>query len=115
MRSDWARWHARSSRPAWPRRWIASDSTVCWHCGVQRTGAYVRVDQRRVPFYTRGRELRARMTRDSGSAEAGAWVLRVRRWGAALRDVVPPISIKTRDGHAKIHHGAGRHFPGADL
>jgi integration host factor subunit beta len=37
-----------------------------------RTGAHVPVDQKSVPFFKTGKEMRERLNRDSGSPEAGA-------------------------------------------
>ena len=37
-----------------------------------RTGAHVPVDQKSVPFFKTGKEMRERLNRDNGSPEAGA-------------------------------------------
>jgi integration host factor subunit beta len=37
-----------------------------------RTGAHVPVDQKSVPFFKTGKEMRERLNRDGGSPEAGA-------------------------------------------
>ena len=37
-----------------------------------RTGAHVPVDQKSVPFFKTGKEMRERLNRDNGTSEAGA-------------------------------------------
>jgi integration host factor subunit beta len=55
-----------------------------------RTGAHVPVDQKSVPFFKTGKEMRERLNRDGGSPEASAYVAhRTQPSVAALRDAAP--------------------------
>ena len=94
------------SSPLW-RGATGSNCVVLAHFSVKhrparagrnpRTGAHVPVDQKSVPFFKTGKEMRERLNRDSGAPDAGAKRFRL----AAVRCVtrVSDRGIASADLH----------------
>ena len=82
-----------------------------------RTGAHVPVDQKSVPFFKTGKEMRERLNRETARRKPAPKAFR--RASSGCKDMMPclrndairRLSIDARDGHAKILHGSGAARP----